>query len=160
MESAQGRKAFDHEKERQAAIRALLKEQAIQTQDELATALRKWFQVTQATVSRDMKEMHLIKCAFRSGGYRYGEPETGWNGLDDRLIRLCGTVSFQRGSSGADYGVKTMSGAATRPRKPWTAGSAGDVGSIAGDNTIFLAARDHASAVKGRRADSDMLLIK
>ena len=74
---------------RQNAIRTLLKEQRIQTQEELAEALRGLgFRVTQATVSRDIKEMHLVKAADEEGGYRYAEPDTGWNGANERLIRL------------------------------------------------------------------------
>ena len=134
--------------ERQAAIRSLIREQAIRTQDEMANALRNMgYQVTQATVSRDIREMRLVKIASSSGGYRYGEPEAGWNGLDERLTRLLRDCVLSAEAAGQIIVVKTMSGAAG------TAAEALDslempeiIGSIAGDNTMFLAARDHASA--------------
>ena len=134
---------------RQTVIRTLLKESKIQTQEELAEALRiRVFQVTQATVSRDMKDMHLIKISDEQGGYRYAEPETGWNGASDRLIRLLRDCVIHCEAAGQMIVVKTMSGSAN------TAAEALDsfempeiVGSIAGDNTIFLAARDHNDAM-------------
>lgn len=133
---------------RQAAIRLILKNRAIQTQDELAEALReKNFQVTQATVSRDMKEMHLIKVPEEGGGYRYAEPETGWNGLNDRLIRLLRDSVLSAEPAGQIIVVKTMSGAAGTAAEALDSIALPEViGSIAGDNTIFLAARDHKAA--------------
>ena len=135
-------------KKRQNAIREILRTQAIQTQGELAEALQaQGFQVTQATVSRDMKEMHLIKKPGPEGGYFYTEPASGWPGLNDRLIRLLRDCVLQVEAAGQIVVVKTMSGAAG------TAADALDTlemteiaGSIAGDNTIFLAARDHGAA--------------
>ena len=133
---------------RQAAIRKLLKEQAIQTQEDLARALREQgFQVTQATVSRDMKEMRLIKISGREGGYRYAEPENSPDGMSDRLTRLLRDCVLSTEAAGQMIVVKTMSGSAN------TAAEALDnlempeiVGSNAGDNTIFLVARDPGSA--------------
>ena len=135
--------------ERQETIRQLLKSRIIQTQEDLAEALREQgFQVTQATVSRDMKEMHLIKVSGRDGGYRYAEPDYGWQGVNDRLIRLLRDCVTSTEAAGQMIVVKTMSGAAN------TAAEALDtmnmpeiIGSIAGDNTIFLVARDHSAAV-------------
>ena len=62
--------------QRQAAIRDIIEKQETHTQEELAEALKaKGFNVTQATVSRDIKEMHLFKIMASSGGYRYAVPE-------------------------------------------------------------------------------------
>ena len=61
--------------ERQAAIRSILEKQEVKTQEELAEALREMgFQVTQATVSRDIRELHLVKKSGLNGGYLYAEP--------------------------------------------------------------------------------------
>ena len=134
--------------ERQNTIRELLRERNIQTQEELVDALReKDFQVTQATISRDIKEMHLIKIPGEEGGYRYAEPASGVRGLSDRLTRLLRDCVVSAEAAGQMIVVKTMSGAAN------TAAEALDtmempeiVGSIAGDNTIFLVAQDHSAA--------------
>ena len=56
---------------RQALIREIVENQSIQTQEELADALAAHgMVVTQATVSRDIKEMHLLKVLSEEGGYR------------------------------------------------------------------------------------------
>ena len=74
---------------RQAMIREIVENQSIQTQEELAEALREQgMMVTQATVSRDIKEMHLLKVLADDGGYRYATMEKGEQGTNDRLIRM------------------------------------------------------------------------
>ncbi len=134
---------------RQNAIRTLLKEQRIQTQEELAEALRGLgFRVTQATVSRDIKEMHLVKAADEEGGYRYAEPDTGWNGANERLIRLLRDCVVACEAAGQMIVVKTMSGSASTAAEALDSMDLPDVvGSIAGDNTIFLVARDDSAAL-------------
>ena len=117
---------------------------------ELAEALRnEGFRVTQATVSRDMKEMHLMKVPLTGGGYRYAAPETGDREAGQRLVRLLADCVTGVETGGQMIVVKTLSGAAS------TAAEALDVlgmpeimGSIAGDNTIFLAARDPEGAAQ------------
>lgn len=60
---------------RHIKIRELIAEHDIETQDELVEHLKNLgFNVTQATVSRDIKEMHLIKIPSSSGKYKYGVP--------------------------------------------------------------------------------------
>ena len=64
---------------RQSAIIDILSEQEISTQEELAKALKeKGFETTQATVSRDIKEMGLVKVAGRKKKFKYAaaEPKT------------------------------------------------------------------------------------
>ena len=139
--------------ERQAAIRELLRTDAIQTQEDLALALRaRGIQVTQATVSRDMKEMRLVKIPGENGGYRYAEPETGWPGIDERLIRLLRDCVTRVEAAGQMIVVKTMSGAANTAAEALDTLEIPEIaGSIAGDNTIFLVARDHSTAAAAAR---------
>ena len=60
---------------RQEAIKEIIKDQQIETQSDLAEALKKaGFNVTQATVSRDIKEMMLIKVPDEDGRYKYSFP--------------------------------------------------------------------------------------
>ncbi len=60
---------------RHVKIREIITNQEIETQDELVDALKNaGFQVTQATVSRDIKELHLFKIPSESGRYKYSLP--------------------------------------------------------------------------------------
>lgn len=60
---------------RHALILAVIKEQAVRTQEELSDLLKKWgVEVTQATLSRDIKELGLIKIPTPEGSYRYALP--------------------------------------------------------------------------------------
>ena len=60
---------------RHARIKEIIDNQAVETQEELAEALRrKGIEVTQATVSRDIKELMLIKIPSGDGRYRYAFP--------------------------------------------------------------------------------------
>ena len=74
---------------RQALIREIVESQSIQTQEELAQALgERGLLVTQATVSRDIKEMHLLKVLAEDGSYRYATMDKEEQGTNDRLIRM------------------------------------------------------------------------
>ena len=134
--------------ERQAAIRELIREQSIQTQEELAEALRqKGFQVTQATVSRDMKEMALVKVPGAEGRYQYATPEPQESTYSERMIRLLRDCVMSAEAAGQMIVVKTLSGSASTAAEALdTLRMPGVIGSIAGDNTIFLVARDGEEA--------------
>ncbi|WJH34283.1 transcriptional regulator ArgR [Paenibacillus sp. CC-CFT747] len=61
--------------QRHVKIREILSTREIETQDDLVDALRNaGFHVTQATVSRDIKELHLIKTPLKDGRYKYAIP--------------------------------------------------------------------------------------
>lgn len=61
--------------QRHIKIREIISNQEIETQDELVESLRRaGFHVTQATVSRDIKELHLIKVPLADGRYKYSLP--------------------------------------------------------------------------------------
>ena len=61
---------------RQAAILDIISNNEIKTQEELSAHLReRGYNATQATISRDMKELRLIKVASHSGGYQYSTPD-------------------------------------------------------------------------------------
>lgn len=61
--------------QRHAAIMRIIRENDIETQEELAEQLRlRGIEVTQATVSRDIKELRLVKVPNEEGGYRYAPP--------------------------------------------------------------------------------------
>ena len=61
---------------RQAAILEIISNNEIKTQEELSAHLRqRGYNTTQATISRDIKELRLIKVASHSGGYQYSTPD-------------------------------------------------------------------------------------
>lgn len=125
---------------RQFAIMDIISNQRITTQEELCEALRKnGFDVTQATVSRDIKELHLIKVPDQDG-YSYAMPEiTSLKGSEDRMKRV-----FQDSIISFDYSsniivIKTMPGAAQSVASlidTWEQPNI--LGSVAGDDTIFV----------------------
>ncbi|MCL6614885.1 MAG: arginine repressor [Firmicutes bacterium] len=129
---------------RQALILSIIKERPIATQDELGEALRaEGIEVTQATLSRDIKELGLTKIPTPDGRYRYALPHE--RTLADVLHRA--ERMFEDAVIGVDYTenlviVKTLSGAANG-----VADALDDldwqevVGILAGDDTILIVVR-------------------
>ena len=130
---------------RQALIREIVDTQSIQTQEELAQALREHgMVVTQATVSRDIKEMHLLKVLAEDGSYRYATMDKEEQGTSDRLIRMLSDSLVEINSANNLIVIRTLPGSAH------VAGEAVDslrwsevLGTIAGDNTILVIARSN-----------------
>lgn len=130
---------------RQALIRVLIEQQSIQTQEELAEALRAHgMVVTQATVSRDIKEMHLLKVLSDDGSYRYATMEKSDQGMNERLIRMLSDSVIEFNSVNNLIVIRTLSGSAH------VAAEAVDslkwpeiLGTIAGDNTILVIVRSN-----------------
>ena len=129
---------------RHAKILELIKAQDIDTQEELLKKLHDCgFDVTQATVSRDIKELRLIKVLTSEGHYKYATVEKAESDLQERFIRLFSNCVVSITNAGNLIVIKTISGSAS------VAGEAIDslkwpeiAGSIAGDNTIFVAVRE------------------
>jgi transcriptional regulator of arginine metabolism len=132
---------------RQQAILRLVRDQAISTQGELVEALREeGHDVTQTTISRDIQELRLTKVRAPSGRLVYAAP-----GADDAdRLRAIG-VAMRRYATGVEQAgalvvVTTPSGYASALAQAIDEGGhPGIAGTIAGDNTIFLAPRDGTS---------------
>ena len=130
---------------RQALIREIVEAQSIQTQEELAEALRAHgLVVTQATVSRDIREMHLLKVLAEDGSYRYATMEKSDTGMNERLIRMLSESVVEMNSAGNLIVIHTLPGSAH------VAAEAIDslkwpetIGTIAGDNTILVVVRSN-----------------
>ena len=130
---------------RQALIREIVENQSIQTQEELADALREHgMVVTQATVSRDIKEMHLLKVLSEEGGYRYATMDKSEQGMNERLIRMLSDSVVDMSSANNLIVIHTLPGSAL------VAGEAVDslrwpevLGTIAGDNTSLVIVRSN-----------------
>ena len=130
---------------RQALIREIVENQSIQTQEELADALAaRGMVVTQATVSRDIKEMHLLKVLAEDGSYRYATMDREEQGTNERLIRMLSDSVVSMDSANNLIVIRTLPGSAH------VAGEAVDclkwpevLGTIAGDNTILVIVRSN-----------------
>ncbi|MGZ6266904.1 MAG: arginine repressor [Candidatus Limnocylindrales bacterium] len=143
---------------RQREIRDLLGQRPIRTQQELATALRdRGFRATQATISRDVAELGLIK-SNQDGVQTYTVParvtEAESTG-EERLRALLHDLPVDVRESGLMIVMRTLPGsahaiAAALDRTRWSE----VVGSIAGDDTVFVACADRAALqrVRGRLA--------
>ena len=126
---------------RHAMILQLIESTEIETQDGLAKELkRKGLAVTQATVSRDIKELRLTKEPSERGRYRYVSADRGERGQKNRFIRIFSESVVAILPAGNLIVVKTI--AATAP----AAAEAIDslrwpevVGTLAGENTVFVA---------------------
>ena len=140
---------------RQRAIRDLVDQRPIRTQQELAAALReRGFRTTQATISRDVAELGLIK-VLREGIQAYALPprliEAETSG-EDRLRKLLADLPVEIHEAGLLLVVRTLPGsahaiAAALDRARWPE----VVGSIAGDDTMFVAFPDRGSLQRIKR---------
>ena len=134
-------------RERQSAILRLVRERAISTQSELAEALREsGYEAVQTTVSRDIAELGLVKVRAPTGRLVYAPAGTGDR---DRLRALVTAVrrfalSFE--AAGNLVVVTTAPGFASALAQAIDESAHPHiVGTVAGDNTIFVAARDGVS---------------
>jgi transcriptional regulator of arginine metabolism len=130
--------------ERQGAIRRLVREQAISTQSELAAALHEaGHDVVQTTVSRDIRELGLVKTRDARGRLIYALPE------DARPLDIGSSlrrVALAIESSGNLVLVTTPSGFANALCEEIDRSSHPRIlGTIAGENTILVVARDNVS---------------
>ena len=134
---------------RQSAILEIIRDGHIETQDELSTALQqRGIRVTQATISRDIKEMRLIKVLGSNGSYEYALPETRDGGTSDRFARMLTESLISAASSQNLVVIKTLSGSANMAAEALDSLHWPEVlGPLAGDNTILLVARGDADAV-------------
>lgn len=133
---------------RQVAILDIIEKQPIETQEELAEALRaRGIQVTQATVSRDMKELRLLKVLSPDGSYKYATADKAENGLNDRFIRMLAESLLSVAASNNLVVVKTLSGSANMAAEALDSMHWPEIlGSLAGDNTILLVVRTNEEA--------------
>lgn len=130
--------------ERHAMILNLIDTTNVETQEELADMLKqRGICVTQATVSRDIKELRLIKVHAENGGYKYATVDKAEAGMKERFVRIFGDSVVGINTSANLVIVKTLSGSANAAAEAVDSMHWNDiVGTMAGDNTIFIAARD------------------
>lgn len=135
--------------QRQAKIMEIISTNNVETQEQLLAALQKeGFRGTQATISRDIKELRIVKELTSLGTYRY---TASTNEVSGSFSSRLNTI-FRECVIGYDYAqniivIRTLPGLAS------AAGSAIDamnmsmvVGTLAGDDTVMVVMRDNNAA--------------
>lgn len=130
---------------RQAMILAIIEQYDIETQDELQEKLAEaGFKTTQATISRDIREINLTKVAVAGGRQKYTlGKQTNHESIESyRKVLSAGILSMVPAEN--LIVIKTVSGMAMAVAAALdNVEINGLLGSIAGDDTIFLAVRSH-----------------
>ena len=134
---------------RQVAILDIIEKQEIETQEELASALNaRGISVTQATVSRDIKELRLLKVLTPSGKYKYATGDQADNNLTDRFIRMLAESLLSVSAANNLIVVKTLSGSANVAAEALDSMHWPEVlGTLAGDNTVLLIIRSNEETI-------------
>lgn len=144
--------------ERQEAMLKLVRAKDISTQEELARELENaGWQVTQATVSRDIKDLGIIKVTLPSGGTKYSVLDRTGDVAPGRLLSVFSHCVLSCEVAMNLVVVKTLPGMAN------AAASAldsihlqGVVGTIAGDDTVFIATPSYEDALAINSTIKDM----
>lgn len=150
-------------KRRQAKILDIIKNHNVETQEELQELLKaSGFEVTQATISRDIKELRLVKELAENGRYVYSSGKKNTN--DSASVRAAGI--FADSVVSVDYAINTvcikcfsgMAGAACAAidLMHWD----NVLGTIAGDDTIFVLCRTENDARNFTSALENSLNVK
>ena len=135
--------------QRQAKIMEIISNRNVETQEHLLSLLQQeGFRATQATISRDIKELRIVKELTNLGSYRYAAAASESNGTFSARLNTI----FRECVTGFDYAqniivIRTLPGLAS------AAASAIDsmdmnkiVGTLAGDDTVMIVMRDNNAA--------------
>ena len=147
--------------ERRDQVRRLIAAGGVHTQGDLVAALaERGVEVTQATVSRDLAGLGVVR-GFRGGRQTYLLPDDmtdGTGAAQARLRRLLADLPLEIAETAPLVVLRTSPGAANAIASSIDLSQWGDVvGTIAGDDTIFVACTD-ASAMRRFRARLEALL--
>lgn len=134
---------------RHARILDIIAEHSIETQDELLSRLREeGFKATQATISRDIKDLRLVKTLGSDGKYRYVSASRSSTDIRTNFSNLFSTSVNSIDAAQNLVVIKTLSGMAQAVCAALdSADYPSVVGTIAGDDTIFIACRTADLAV-------------
>ena len=136
--------------ERHRKILELISDNAVTTQEELMAMLSDaGFRVTQATVSRDIKELRLVKTLSRSGKYRYSTGSDTISDMSSKFYSLFSDSVLSVEAAQNMLVVRCMTGmaqavCASLDSMHWP----GFVGTLAGDDTIFIVCRTEGDALE------------
>ena len=125
---------------RQNKILEIIKTNEVETQDQLLNLLSDaGYSVTQATVSRDIRELQLVKVQGRDGKYRYTSGNYDDRPISERFIKIFRETTLSYACAGNLIVVKTLSGCAGAAGEAIDTLSLGHmVGSVGGDNTLLI----------------------
>lgn len=131
---------------RHIRIRDIISNFEIETQDQLVDTLKEaGVAVTQATVSRDIKEMHLIKVPLQDGRYKYSLPAVHKYNTEEKLQRMLTDAFISIDGAGHFLILKTL------PGNAHAVGSLVDnlgwdemLGTICGDDTCMIICREES----------------
>lgn len=148
--------------QRQAKIMEIISNRNVETQEQLLAFLQEeGFRGTQATISRDIKELQLIKVLAASGKYKYAVSTHQDTPISDRFIKIFRETITSFASAQNLIVIKTLSGCGP------AAGEAIDciglphvVGSIAGDNTLLLIIDHEDNVEEILSIFNDMLIMR
>ena len=130
-------------KNRQKTILSIIVNQKVSTQEEIVDLLRekKW-QVTQATVSRDIRELGLSKVTDDGVSHRYAQTSGGRSNTENKLVTVFSKAVLSFDCASNLVIVKTLPGLAPACASAIDSMNYPEVlGTIAGDDTIFIASR-------------------
>lgn len=135
---------------RHSKILEIINDNDIETQEELAEALKQaGYDVTQATVSRDIKLLKLVKMQSESGKYKYISSAKEERDINDKLYSILKNAAIGVEQVDKFVVVKTLTGAASAAAEAIDTLYSNDVaGTIAGDNTIFVLVRTDEKALE------------
>ena len=130
---------------RQSKLLEIIDKYPIETQEDLGIKLKEsGFNVTQATISRDIKELRLIKVLNAQGKYHYASfKENSSSSTNERIVNV-----FRESVIGVEYSgnmivIKTLSGAAMAASAAIDSLAWSEVvGCVSGDDTIFVLVRN------------------
>lgn len=135
---------------RHAKILEIISSKEIETQEELAEQLKKeGFDVTQATVSRDIKNLKLVKVQAASGKSKYVASSGEQKNIIDRLSNILENTVLSVENVDKMIIVKTITGSGPITAEALDQLENADIaGTVAGDNTIFIMVRTLEGAEK------------
>ena len=137
--------------DRQKMILEIISQEPVETQEQLLSLLQaRGFTGTQATISRDIKQLHLVKAPTGQGRYRYAVSDHGSKiHVADKLQTI-----FRESIVNVDYAqnlvvIHTMSGLANGAAAALDGMEIDQlIGTLAGDDTVLLIMRDNESTVE------------
>lgn len=133
---------------RHAKILEIISEYPVETQDEIISRLKDaGYKATQATISRDIKDLRLVKTLGSDGKYRYTSDANRSSDLRNNFLQFFSTSVISVDSAQNIVVIKTLSGMANAVCAAMdSTDNSSIVGTIAGDDTIFVACRTTESA--------------
>lgn len=139
---------------RQNKILDIINSNEVETQDKLVSLLKKsGYKVTQATVSRDIKELQLVKTLSPSGKYKYTVGTNNDQPVTERFIKIFKDTILTVAFSGNIIVVKTLTGCANAACEAIDSLNVQNIiGTIAGDSTVFVVVNEpvNVSGIVGR----------